>query len=171
MFVFNFFVFCCYSFLSDCICSCSSFVFFSFFFFKQKTAYEMRISDWSSDVSSSDLDYRLAPEHPFPAAPEDCEAATRWVADHIPCTGLVLSGDSAGGNLAIATALTLRDKPASKPVIAIHPIYPAVTTHHDWQSYRDFKEGYLLTEGGMNWFGDHYEIGRGYVRDRVCRHV
>src|SRR3546814_2023632 len=102
------------------------------------------------------VDYRLAPEHPFPAAPEDCEAATRWVADQIPCTGLVLSGDSAGGNLAIATALTLRDKPASKPVIAIHPIYPAVTTHHDWQSYRDFKEGYLLTEGGMKWFGDQY---------------
>ncbi|PAL25573.1 alpha/beta hydrolase [Sphingopyxis sp. GW247-27LB] len=102
------------------------------------------------------VDYRLAPEHPFPAAPEDCEAATRWIADNIPCTGLVLSGDSAGGNLTIATALTLRDKPASKPVIAIHPIYPAVTTHHDWQSYRDFKDGHLLTEGGMKWFGDQY---------------
>jgi len=102
------------------------------------------------------IDYRLAPEHPFPAAPEDCEAATRWVADNIPCTGMVLSGDSAGGNLTIATALTLRDRPASKPVIAIHPIYPAVTTHHDWQSYRDFKEGHLLTEGGMKWFGDQY---------------
>jgi acetyl esterase len=103
------------------------------------------------------VDYRLAPEHPFPAAPEDCEAATRWVADNFPCTGLVLSGDSAGGNLTIGTALSLRDRPASKPVIAIHPIYPAVSTHNDWQSYRDFKEGHLLTEAGMTWFGDQYQ--------------
>ena len=54
------------------------------------------------------------------------------------------------------TALSLRDKPASKPVIAIHPIYPAVTTHDDWQSYRDFGEDHLLTKGGMTWFGNHY---------------
>ncbi|MGV7120700.1 alpha/beta hydrolase [Sphingopyxis sp. 550A] len=102
------------------------------------------------------VDYRLAPEHPFPAAPIDCEAATRWVAENIPCTGLVLSGDSAGGNLTIVTALALRDAPASKPVVAIHPIYPAVTTHNDWQSYRDFSEGHLLTEAGMIWFGEQY---------------
>ena len=102
------------------------------------------------------VDYRLAPEHPFPAAPEDCEAATRWVADNMACTGLVLSGDSAGGNLTIATALTLRDNSASKPVIAIHPIYPAVTTHNDWQSYRDFGEGHFLTSKVMTFFGDQY---------------
>lgn len=108
------------------------------------------------DIPVIAVDYRLAPEHPFPAAPDDCEAATRWVADHVPCTGLVLSGESAGGNLTIATALTLRDKPASKPVIAMHPIYPAVTTHDDWQSYRDFGEGHLLTTGSMTWFGNHY---------------
>src|SRR3546814_7088766 len=40
--------------------------------------------------------------------------------------------------------------------LAIHPIYPAVTTHYDWQSYRDFGEGHLLTASGMNWFSDHY---------------
>ena len=102
------------------------------------------------------VDYRLAPEHPFPAAPEDCEAAARWVADHIPCTGLVLAGESAGGNLTIVTALALRDDPASKPVIAIHPIYPAVATSDDWQSYRDFGEGHLLTESSMTWFSGHY---------------
>lgn len=102
------------------------------------------------------IDYRLAPEHPFPAAPEDCEAAARWVADTIPCTGLVLSGESAGGNLTIVTALALRDKPASKPVIAMHPIYPAVTTGEDWQSYRDFGEDHLLTRDSMTWFSAQY---------------
>ncbi len=102
------------------------------------------------------VDYRLAPEHRFPAAPEDCEAATRWIADHIPCTGLVLSGESAGGNLTIATALTLRDKPAPKPVIAIHPIYPVVTMNNDWPSYHAFGEGHLLTATGMQWFMDQY---------------
>jgi acetyl esterase len=110
------------------------------------------------------VDYRLAPEHPFPAAPEDCEAAARWVADNHPCTGLVLSGDSAGGNLAIVTALTLRDKPASKPVVAIHPIYPVVSTHNDWQSYHDFKEGHLLTEAGMTWFYEQYKAVEGDYR-------
>ena len=108
------------------------------------------------DIPVVAVDYRLAPEHPFPAAPIDCEAATRWAADHVPCTGLVLSGESAGGNLTIATALTLRDNPASKPVFAMHPIYPAVTTHDDWQSCRDFGEGHLLTTGSMTYFGNHY---------------
>ena len=110
----------------------------------------------SLDMPVVAVDYRLAPEHPFPAAPEDCEAAARWVADNIACTGLVLAGESAGGNLTIVTALALRDNPASKPVIAIHPIYPAVTTSNDWQSYRDFGEGHLLTESSMTWFSGHY---------------
>src|SRR3546814_12241566 len=109
-------------------------------------------------------DYRLAPEHPFPAAPIDCEAATRWIADNIPCTGVVLSGESAGGNLTIVTALTLRDKPASKPVVAIHPIYPAVTTHDDWQSYRDFGECHVLTQGSMTGFGNHYGAEHAHYR-------
>ena len=110
------------------------------------------------DMPVISVDYRLAPEHPFPAAPEDCEAAARWVADNIPCTGLVLSGDSAGGNLTVVTTMALRDNPASKPVIAQHPIYPAVSAHNDWQSYRDFSEGFLLTAEGMDWFMDAYKL-------------
>lgn len=103
------------------------------------------------------IDYRLAPEHPFPAAPDDCEAATRWIADNFPCTGLILSGDSAGGNLTVVTAMALRDKPASKPVIAQYPIYPAVDSDHEhWGSYQAFKDGFLLTEETMLWFGEGY---------------
>jgi acetyl esterase len=103
------------------------------------------------------IDYRLAPEHPFPAAAEDCDAATRWIAENIPCTGLVTSGDSAGGNLAIVTTMALRDNPAAVPVIAQHPIYPVVTDSNDWQSMRDFAEGYLLTRDSMDYFHAAYQ--------------
>lgn len=103
------------------------------------------------------IDYRLAPEHPFPAAPIDCEAATRWIADNMPGTGMVLSGDSAGGNLTVVTAMALRDTPAKLPVVAQLPWYPAVSANHDeWPSYQAFKQGYLLTEESMVWFGESY---------------
>lgn len=113
------------------------------------------------DMPVISVDYRLAPEHPFPAAPIDCEAAARWVAENIPCTGLVLSGDSAGGNLTIVTTMALRDRPAAVPVVAQHPIYPATAVHTDWQSYRDYSDGYLLTKEGMEWFRDHYQSQEG----------
>ncbi len=109
------------------------------------------------DMPVVSIDYRLAPEHPFPAAPEDCEAASRWVAENIPCTGLVLSGDSAGGNLTVVTAMALRDAPAAVPVIAQNPIYPVVADHADWQSMRDFADGFLLSSEGMAWFADAYK--------------
>jgi len=121
------------------------------------------------DMPVISIDYRLAPEHPFPAAPEDCEAATRWIADNIPCTGLILSGDSAGGNLAIVTAMALRDKAASKPVIAQYPIYPTVDDHARWPSYDAFKKGYLLTEESMEFFMSSY-AGDGSWRIEPLKH-
>ncbi len=103
------------------------------------------------------IDYRLAPEHPFPAAPIDCEAATRWIADTMPGFGLILSGDSAGGNLTVVTAMALRDTPAKLPVVAQLPYYPAVASNHsEWPSYQQFNEGHLLTEDSMVWFGNSY---------------
>jgi acetyl esterase len=108
------------------------------------------------------IDYRLAPEHRFPAAAEDCEAATRWIAASpaelgFTVTGLVISGDSAGGNLTIVTTMALRDNPAAVPVIAQHPIYPVVTDSNDWQSMRDFADGHLLTRDTMDYFMAAYE--------------
>ena len=116
------------------------------------------------DIPVIAVDYRLAPEHPWPAAPADCEAAARWIAEHIPCTGLIPSGDSAGGNLAIVTAMALRDRPAAVPVIAQYPIYPVVSSHNDWQSYRDHGVGKLLTYETMDYFMNAYRAEAGHVQ-------
>ena len=109
------------------------------------------------DMPVISVDYRLAPEAPWPAAPEDCEAATRWVADSPAAlgrtvTGLVVCGDSAGGALAITTAMALRDEPAAVPVIVQAPLYPAADATKEYPSYAQFAENHLLTRDGMEWF-------------------
>jgi acetyl esterase len=110
------------------------------------------------------VDYRLAPEHPFPAGAEDCIAAARWAATGPEAlgrevTGLVVCGDSAGGNFTIVVSLALRDEPAAVPVLAQWPIYPAADPEQGYPSYKDFGEGYLLTHDGMRWFDDCYRPG------------
>ena len=107
------------------------------------------------------VDYRLAPEHPWPAGPEDAIAASRWLAGSPAelgreVTGLVTSGDSAGGNFAIVVSLALRDEPAAVPVLAQWPIYPAADPANGYPSFTDFAEGYLLTREGMRWFDECY---------------
>jgi len=107
------------------------------------------------------VDYRLAPEHPWPAGVEDCIAAARWAAAspailERQVTGLVVAGDSAGGNFVIIVSLALRDAPAAVPILAQWPIYPAADPAKGYPSYEDFGEGYLLTHDGMRWFDDCY---------------
>ena len=107
------------------------------------------------------VDYRLAPEHPWPAGAEDAIAAAYWAAEGPPelgreVTGLVTCGDSAGGNFAIIVTLALRDTPARVPVLAQFPIYPATSPAKGYPSYEDFGEGYLLTRPGMDWFEECY---------------
>ncbi len=121
------------------------------------------------DVPVIAIAYRLAPEAPWPAAPDDCEAATRWIADApgefgVTPTGLILSGDSAGGALTIVTAMALRDAPAALPVIVQAPIYPVVSARDDWSSFADHGEGKLLTFAMMEWFANHYAAEVGHVR-------
>ncbi|TPG43718.1 alpha/beta hydrolase [Sphingomonas koreensis] len=121
------------------------------------------------DLPVISVDYRLAPEHPWPAAPDDCEAAARWVAGSPEAlgrtvTGLVLSGDSAGGNLAIVAAMALRDAPAAAPVLAQFPIYPATDASKEYPSYSDFADGYLLTRDSMEWFMAAYQAEADHVR-------
>jgi acetyl esterase len=113
------------------------------------------------------VDYRLAPEAPFPAAPEDAIAATRWIAANGAATGrvaerLIVMGDSAGANLAIVTAVALRDEPAAVPVAAQCLIYPVTETCRDEGSGRDFAEGFFLTQAGMHWFDSHYRAPDGH---------
>jgi acetyl esterase len=107
------------------------------------------------------VDYRLAPEHPWPAGVEDCIAAAHWAAASPAAlgrevTGLVVAGDSAGGNFAIIVSLALRDAPAAVPVLAQWPIYPAADPAKPYPSRADFGDGYLLTDVGMDWFDDCY---------------
>lgn len=107
------------------------------------------------------IDYRLAPEHPFPAGIEDAIAAARWLADSPEAlerqvTGLVPFGDSAGGNFAIVVSLALRDEPAAVPVVAQWPIYPASEPTRSYPCRKEFGEGFLLSSGSMDWFDDCY---------------
>ncbi len=115
------------------------------------------------------VDYRLAPEHPFPAAPDDCEAASRWIASSPAAlgrgvTGLIPMGDSAGGNLAIVVTQALAQNPAAAPVVLQVPIYPLSDDKPDHQSSIDFGEGFLLTADTMNWFSDAYRAVPGDKR-------
>lgn len=101
------------------------------------------------DLPVVSVEYRLAPENPWPAAPDDGEAAARWIAANGKAlggqfTGLVLSGDSAGGNLTLIAAAALRDKPAALPVIMQLPIYPATDFLNHYASQDLFASGYGL---------------------------
>jgi acetyl esterase len=107
------------------------------------------------------VDYRLAPEHKYPAGLDDCIVATRWIAEHAAelegdRDRLAVCGDSAGGNLAAAAALRIRDE-GGPSIIGQLLIYP-VTDYHSpgTPSYRQNADGYGLTRDTMVWFWDHY---------------
>jgi acetyl esterase/lipase len=104
--------------------------------------------------------YRLAPEHPFPAAIEDCYAALRWVAGQAGEIGadptrIAVGGDSAGGNLAaVFSQLAARDGgPAPAIQLLIYPVTDVTTRR---RSRELFGEGFLLTDSEMDWFEDNY---------------
>jgi acetyl esterase len=108
------------------------------------------------------VDYRLAPEHPFPAAVEDCFAAVEWVEAHADRINgdpdrIAIAGDSAGGNLAAAVTLMARDH--GGPDLAYQGlIYPVVASPaiHDFESYEENAEGYFLETRSTHWYYDKY---------------
>jgi acetyl esterase len=106
------------------------------------------------------MEYRLAPEHKFPAAPEDCYAALQWVAAHAAAMGgdptrLAIGGDSAGGNLTAVVAQMVRDRGGPSLVYQLL-VYPVTDYNFDTASYRENADGYLLTKDAMVWFWNHY---------------
>jgi acetyl esterase len=107
------------------------------------------------------VDYRLAPEHKFPAAVDDSYAATKWVAANAERLGIdahriAVGGDSAGGNLATVIAMRCHDAggPALAAQVLIYPVTDVST--FETGSHRELAEGYFLTRAGMEWFTGHY---------------
>jgi len=115
------------------------------------------------------VDYRLAPEHKFPAAVDDAIASTKWIADNsrqlgIDASRLMVGGDSAGGNLAAVVAISARD--GNGPDIAGQVlIYPAIDFAMTHPSHREPETSILLTHSVILWFRDHYLSGAANVGD------
>jgi acetyl esterase len=106
------------------------------------------------------VDYRMGPEHRFPAAVDDCVAATRWVRAHAAGLGvdpsrLAVGGDSAGGNLAAVVAIAARDA-GDLPIAFQLLIYPATDQRRIAPSHTTNAQGYLLTADSMRYYHDHY---------------
>ena len=106
------------------------------------------------------VDYRLAPEHCFPAAAEDCYSAVRWVSEHAAEIGgdadsLVVGGDSAGGNLAAAVCLMARDRKSPK-ILCQLLMYPMIQADFKSPSYEEFGKGFLFDREQFAWCWDMY---------------
>jgi len=121
------------------------------------------------DLPVVSVDYRLAPEHPWPAAPDDAEAVARWIAENgaalgREATGLVICGDSAGGELTLITGLALRDAPAAVPVDLLFAIYPATQRGAGTASWEAFSEGLGLDRADTGYFEQAYRSDRSHWR-------
>lgn len=121
------------------------------------------------DLPVVSVEYRLAPEHKWPAAPDDAEAAARWIAANGAAFGrefthIVLAGDSAGGNLTLIVANDLRDAPAALPLLAQIAIYPKTDSTKDYESLRAYADGYGLDAANLAYYGEAYRADEHHWR-------
>ncbi len=131
-----------------------------------------RLLSVRGDAIVVSVDYRLAPEHPFPAAPEDAAAAFAWVHAHagelgIDAGRIAVAGDSAGGNLAAAVCQMMRGRGGPKPCFQLL-IYPALDMSRSCESHRTLGRGYFLTESLMDWFHANYLTDIAQRKDPRC---
>jgi acetyl esterase len=116
-----------------------------------------------ADVNVLSVDYRLAPEHPFPAAAEDAVAAFAWAVAHaaelgVDASRIAVAGDSAGGNLAAVVAQVTRDTGVTQPVAQLL-LYPGADGSVSRPSKSLFADGFFLTRKQMDWYWDTYRAG------------
>lgn len=118
------------------------------------------------------VDYRLAPEHRWPAAAEDAFAATRWAAEHAAELGidpdrLCVAGDSAGGNLTAVVAHMARDRggPPLAYQLLVYPVIDSGPKRGDYPSKRENAEGYFLSTAEMEWYREQYLAEDGHGTD------
>ncbi|MBV7266912.1 alpha/beta hydrolase [Erythrobacter sp. WH131] len=114
-----------------------------------------------SDLPVVAVDYRRAPEAPFPQPIEDCEAAARWIASSPSeldraVTGLITMGDSAGGNASIVIGQSLAADPADVPIILQVPIFPLASDAITSESLEEFSDGFVLTKETIEFFDAQY---------------
>lgn len=118
-----------------------------------------KLADWGRCMVVS-VDYRLAPEHTFPAAPEDCIAAFRWLADNAGSLGadparLAVAGDSAGGNLSAVVAQAMARDGGPLPKLQVL-IYPGLDMHRTSATHRKLARTFVLPRDRIDWFLAHY---------------
>ncbi|HXX90759.1 MAG TPA: alpha/beta hydrolase [Acidimicrobiales bacterium] len=119
------------------------------------------------------VEYRLAPEHPYPAGLDDCEAVTRWALANTPAFGapegsVIVAGESAGGNLAAAVTLRLRDAGATPRLAGQILVYPALDAHGSAHESRRTFTGLVISEKTGQWFWDSYAGGRDIDHDPLA---
>ena len=116
------------------------------------------------------VEYRMAPEHPYPAALDDSEAVTRWALANAPSVGasertVMVAGESAGGNLAAAVSLRLRDDPATPGLAGQILIYPVLDAHGSAHASRKEFSGLVVSEKASEFFWTSYAGERDIERD------